>query len=235
MTKSTTGTSRGLPLLRPQVADAFERGGQRDHGAGRQGHHDVAADGRGVPDLERHQEGVDALVEQRHGAPFRRPLEVVQLDDLAGRGDLEARRRLGERRPAQPLEVDQRVGGDLRLGEQPGSAAQEGVAVAPFDLLERLRPLHVDDRIEVHAIPLCSFVVIRRGGPKAPAALRLIDSAYFRSSSEVGPGPGVIRVGHCLEPNGTAGGRVGCLPRRCISEMMVLRPSPPISSKSMIL
>ena len=37
--------------------------------------------------------------------------------------------------------------------------------------------------------------------------------AHGRSASDVGPGPGVIRVGHWFEPNGTAGGRNGFTPR----------------------
>src|SRR5262249_4715134 len=99
----------------------------------------------------------------------------------------------------------------LGFGEQPRAATQPGVPVAPFDPLERLRAFHFNDGIEVHGCAL---------------------DGYLRSSSEVGPGPGVISAGHWCEPNGTAGGRKGCFPRRCISEMMVLRASPPISSKS---
>ena len=53
---------------------------------------------------------------------------------------------------------------------------------------------------------------------------------HFRSASEAGPGPGVIRVGHCFEPNGTAGGRNGFMPRLAVSAMMAARASPPISS-----
>ena len=30
---------------------------------------------------------------------------------------------------------------------------------------------------------------------------------------DAGPGPGVTKVGHCLEPNGTNGGRNGVMPR----------------------
>src|SRR6516164_7664501 len=50
------------------------------------------------------------------------------------------------------------------------------------------------------------------------------------SASEVGPGPGVISVGHCFEPNGTAGGRNGFMPRFSVSAMIAARASPPISS-----
>src|SRR6516225_10127507 len=45
------------------------------------------------------------------------------------------------------------------------------------------------------------------------------------SASEVGPGPGVISVGHCFEPNGTAGGRNGFMPRFSVSAMMAARAS----------
>ena len=54
--------------------------------------------------------------------------------------------------------------------------------------------------------------------------------AHGRSASDVGPGPGVIKVGHCFEPNGTAGGRNGFIPSLALSAMIAARPSPPISS-----
>src|SRR5437868_887999 len=77
---------------------------------GRERKDDVASDRGGVPDLDRHQEAVDRLVERRHRLPLGRALEVVQLDDPAGRGDLEPVRRRSERRPAETLQVDQRFG-----------------------------------------------------------------------------------------------------------------------------
>jgi hypothetical protein len=80
-------------------------------------------------------------------------LEVVQFDDLAGRRDLQPCRRRRQCRPAELLEIDQRVGRDLRFGEQPGAAAQEGMAVAPFEVVERLGPLDLDNRIEIHLVP----------------------------------------------------------------------------------
>ena len=40
---------------RPDDANAAQRAGQRNHGPGRQGHADVAADGRRIPDLERRE------------------------------------------------------------------------------------------------------------------------------------------------------------------------------------
>src|ERR1700674_4659070 len=51
-----------------------------------------------------------------------------------------------------------------------------------------------------------------------------------RSAMDAGPGPGVTRVGHCLEPNGTGGGRNGVIPRLASSAMIAARASPPISS-----
>src|SRR5262249_60422415 len=98
------------------------------------------------------------------------------------------------------FEVDQRVGGELRLGEQPASPRKPGMPLAPFDFVERLRAFDLSDRVEVHDPPLLS--------------------PYFRSSSEAGPDSPEIRVGHCLEPNGTSGGRKGSFPRAFISEMM---------------
>ena len=55
----------------PKGAHALKRGGQRNHGSRRKGHHDVAADGRLIPDFERRKEGAAALAEERRGRPFR--------------------------------------------------------------------------------------------------------------------------------------------------------------------
>src|SRR5262249_50722780 len=52
-------------------------------------------------------------------------------------------------------------------------------------------------------------------------------ASHGTSASEVGPGPGVISVGHCFKPNGTAGGRNGFMPRFSVSAMMAARASPP--------
>jgi 2-iminobutanoate/2-iminopropanoate deaminase len=117
-----------VAVTRPQRADAFQRSREGDHGTRRQGHADVSADGRGVPDLEGGEQGVAALLEERHGVPFGRPPEGEQLRNTAGRGDLQARRRHGERRPAEAIEVDQRVSRELRLGEQPSASGEPGVA-----------------------------------------------------------------------------------------------------------
>src|SRR5258708_15762211 len=68
-----------LAIARPQRADALESRRKRDHGAGGQRHADVAADGRGVPDLERHQERVDAVTEQGNRPPFGGALESMQI------------------------------------------------------------------------------------------------------------------------------------------------------------
>ena len=43
-------------------------------------------------------------------------------------------------------------------------------------------------------------------------------------------GPGVTSVGHCFEPNGTAGGRNAVVSRLALSAMMAARASPPINS-----
>ena len=58
-------------VARPDRADALQRGGQRDHRAGRQRHADVAADGGRVPDLERGQERAAALADQRRARSTR--------------------------------------------------------------------------------------------------------------------------------------------------------------------
>src|SRR3984893_399174 len=53
---------------------------------------------------------------------------------------------------------------------------------------------------------------------------------HGRSEREPGPGHGVIRIGHCLESNGTTGGRNGLMPSLALSLMIAARASPPISS-----
>ena len=40
---------------------------------------------------------------------------------------------------------------------------------------------------------------------------------------DAGPGPGVTNVGHCFEPNGTAGGRNGAIPLFWVSETIASR------------
>jgi hypothetical protein len=55
---------------------------------------------------------------------------------------------------------------------------------------------------------------------------------YFKSASDAGPGPGVTNAGHCLEPNGTTGGRNAVMPRFLVSATIATLPSPPINSKS---
>ena len=72
VTKSATPMLLLAAVGLPDRADAVERRGQRDHRPGRQRHAEIAADGRGLPDLEGGQERAAALVDQRRGDPFRR-------------------------------------------------------------------------------------------------------------------------------------------------------------------
>ena len=136
VTKSTTGTWRGSPLRGHSVqtpSSAAVREIMAPAGSDMQTLPPTVAAFQILNDI---RNAVDAFVEQRHGAPSRRPLEVVQLDDPAGRGDLQPGLRHRQRRPAELLEIDQRVGRDLWLGEQPGAASQKRMAIAPFDLVE---------------------------------------------------------------------------------------------------
>src|SRR6202022_3798469 len=55
-------------------------------------------------------------------------------------------------------------------------------------------------------------------------------SAHGRSASEAGPGPGVIRIGHCFESNGTAGGRNGLIPSLALPRGLPRAPRPPSAS-----
>ena len=52
-----------------------------------------------------------------------------------------------QRRPAEAVEIDQRVDGHLRLGEQPGSTRQPRIAIAPaVDVVDGCRALDLRDR-----------------------------------------------------------------------------------------
>src|SRR5260221_338788 len=46
---------------------------------------------------------------------------------------------------------------------------------------------------------------------------RPCEPPYLRSAMDAAPGPGVTSVGHCLEPNGTSGGRNALVPRLVLS------------------
>ena len=120
-----------LAPLRPQRVDAFERSSERDHGAGRQRHADIPADGRRVVDLERHQQRVAAQFQQRRRGPVGGRLELLELGDRAGRGDFKSVGGQLERRPAQRLEIDQSVRGDLWRREQPSAAGKIGITRLP--------------------------------------------------------------------------------------------------------
>ena len=131
VTKSIAWHAPRLALARPELVDAFERDRQRDHRAGRQRHHDVSADRRFVPDLKRRKKRTAALVDQRGSRPLLGRFERVEFGDAAGRGDLKAGVAYGQRRPAERLEIDQRVDVNLRLGEEPRAAGQPCVAGTP--------------------------------------------------------------------------------------------------------
>ena len=120
-----------LARLRPQRADALERSSERDHGASRQRHADIPADGRRVVDLERHQQRVGTQFQQRRRAPVGGRLELLELGDRAGRGDFKSVRGQLERRPAQRLKIDQSMRGDLWRREQPSAAGEIGITGLP--------------------------------------------------------------------------------------------------------
>ena len=139
VTKSTRRQRGAVAFARPQLVHAFERGRQRDHRSGGQRHHDVAADRRLVPNLERREKRAAALADQRGRDPrFGR----VRMRRVRRSGRL---RRFPSRRRArvsdgqrERLEIDQRVRVDLRLGEQPRAAGQPRVTGAPaLDFVER--------------------------------------------------------------------------------------------------
>ena len=151
VTKSSAGDLARLAALRPQRVDAFERGSERDHGAGRQRHADIPADGRRVVDLERHQQRVAAQFQQRRRGPVGGRLELLELGDRAGRGDFKSVGGQLERRPAQRLEIDQRVGGDLRRREQPGAAGKIGITrLPPGNFVGGGRALDLGNGVQIH-------------------------------------------------------------------------------------
>ena len=78
------------PVARQKRVAGFECGRECDHRPCRQGHADIAADRRRVPDFERGEKGAGAELKERRGDPVGRRLEMVQLGDGAGRRDIEA-------------------------------------------------------------------------------------------------------------------------------------------------
>ena len=72
VTKSMIGICRSPPSRDQIVPTPSSALVERNHRAGRQRHADVAADGRGVPDLERGDERAAALADQRRRGPFDR-------------------------------------------------------------------------------------------------------------------------------------------------------------------
>ena len=136
----------------PQRVRRLERDRQRDHRAGGQGHADVAADGRRVPDLERGQERL-AASRRKAGPRVQSPggAKRIQVADGARGADLEAGVARDEGIPAQRRQVDQAAQLGLLRGEQPRSAGQPGIAFAPV----RARPVgrspdDFGDGVEVH-------------------------------------------------------------------------------------
>ncbi len=142
-----------LPLAavrRPDGADTVERGGERNHGACRQRHAQIAANRRHVPDLERCQKRAAALINQRRRGPFDRRGDAVELRDGAGTGDFEAGRAHAQRLPAELGQIDKPAEFGLRLGKQPGAAADPGIARAPLrQRLARLRLRPFGDGVQI--------------------------------------------------------------------------------------
>ena len=60
-----------------------------------------------------------------------------------------------ERRPAERLEIDQGVGGDLRCRVQPGSAGKPRIAIVPLgNFVEGFRPLDFGNGVQIHGLSL---------------------------------------------------------------------------------
>ena len=68
-----------------------------------------------------------------------------------------------ERRPAQRLKIDQRVGGDLRRREQPSPAGQPSVALAPLgNLVGRGGALDLGNGVQIHGRRLVTLWLTAR-------------------------------------------------------------------------
>ena len=135
----------------PDDTDAAQRAGQRNHRPGRQGHADVAADGRRIPDLERRDESPAALADQRRGDPGRRQRQPVELRDGAGRTEAHAVVANLGRRPAQAGEIDQPRQMRLRLGKQPRPAGQPCITGLPARQgTPFARADHFGDSVQIH-------------------------------------------------------------------------------------
>ena len=134
----------------PQRVGGLQRHRHRDHRACGQGHADVAADRRGVPHLERGQERFTAGGEQRGRPPVVGRSKRVQVADSAHGADLEPGVAGRQGVPAERHQVDQPAQVGLLVGEQPGSAGQPGIAVAPLRTgrVERL-PNHLGDGVDI--------------------------------------------------------------------------------------
>ena len=123
-------TRRSTPSADQTVQMPSSADGERNHRTCRQGHAEIAADGRGLPDLERGEEGAAALVDQRG----REPVGWAGQAHRAARWCrwLRCEMALGDRqrRPFQIGEIDQPRQVDLRLRERqvpPASQASPGV------------------------------------------------------------------------------------------------------------
>lgn len=139
------------PITRPHLPDTVESGGQRDHRSGRQGQRDVAADGGGLPDLERGQQCCCAAREQCGGRP-RRGVARQSLDG-AGGSDLEPGLGDGQRLPAQGGDIDEGGQVVLLLGEQPGTAGKDGgVRASGRKVRAGAGKQNVVDSAEIHGL-----------------------------------------------------------------------------------
>ena len=146
VTKSTASTVRSDPSVAQQRVGGLERDGHRDHRSRGQRHADVAADRRGVPHLERRQEGLAAGARTAARLASRPGATNAYRSRIgAHRADLEPGVAGDQRVPAERHQVDQPAQIRLLIGEQPGSAGQPRVArrasrcPAAQEAAERLR------------------------------------------------------------------------------------------------
>ena len=151
VTKSSDGDLLFAAVGLPDGADAIERGRQRDHRAGGQRHAEIAADGRGLPDLEGGQECAAALVDQRCRDPFRRAVRASSCATVQVAAIVRPIVVDRQRRPFEIGQIDQPRQMGLRFREQPGPAREPSIACRPNGQLRpRLRASDLGNGVQIH-------------------------------------------------------------------------------------
>src|SRR5947199_10565368 len=84
------------------------------------------------------------------------------------------------------------------------------------------------DMLSAMPLAVTHFTNSRREGCMLLPHGQRCHGRFDKSAMDACPGPGVTNVGHCVEPNGTAGGENGVIPRLALSAILAARACPPI-------